>query len=252
LKSRSDSIAGQSPITRKAFRVPPVFSPFERIRIVNLASRPDRRAEMEGQLASVGLAGDPRVEFFEALSFDDPGPFLRKGSRGAFMSHLALLAEAAAAGQSILILQDDCDFLVPEIDDFVMPECWDVFYGGYTASDPLNPAESDIIGAHFMGFSPRAAGAARRYLTEYLGRDFKPDQRAAAEPDFDPDIRPPIDGAFVWFRRAHPELRTVFAMLGVQRSSRTDIGDQRWFDKVAGLRNLAGLLRRLLRRRSAS
>jgi hypothetical protein len=46
-------------------------------------------------------------------------------------------------------------------------------------------------------------------------------------------------------RRAHPELVTTFAMLGVQRASRTDIGDTRWFDRVPGLRGLAGLARRL-------
>ena len=245
------SIAAQPSTPRRTDGVPPVFSAFDRIRIVNLASRPDRRAEMEAQLARVGLLGDPKVEFFEALAFDDPGPFRRKGSHGAFMSHLALLTQAAAADQPMLILQDDCDFLVPEIDNFRLPAEWDILYGGYTASDPQNPAESDIIGAHFMGFSPRAAEAAKRYLTDYLRPDFSPDGRAAAEPGFDPDIRPPIDGAFVWFRRAHPELRTVFAMLGIQRSSRTDIGDQRWFDKVAGLRDVAAFARRFLRRASA-
>lgn len=203
---------------------------------------------MEAQLARVGLLGDPRVAFFDALSFSDPGPFLRRGSHGAFMSHLALLQEAAAAGRSVLILQDDCDFLLPEINDFSMPEEWDIFYGGYTASDPQNLTESEIIGAHFMGFSSRAAATAASYLSEYLQPGFEPDPRAAAQPDFNPAIRPPIDGALVWFRRANPQLRTVFAMLGVQRSSRTDIGDQRWFDKVVGLRVLAGFARRILKR----
>ena len=230
--------------------VPSVLSAFDRIRIVNLATRPDRRAEMESQLAKVGLLGEPHVAFFEALSFDRPGPFRRRGSHGNFRSRLPLLEEAAAAGESILILEDDCDFLLPEIYAYAMPQQWDIFYGGYSARDPANPAESDIIGSHFMGFSPGAAVAAAKYLTEYLRPDFPPDPKAAAEPGFDPAIRPPIDGAFVWFRRAHPELLTVFAQLGVQRASRTDVGDQRWFDKVPALRNLAEAARRSLPRRS--
>ena len=232
--------------------VPPVFASFDRIRIVNLASRRDRRTEMEEQLSRVGLLGDPRVEFFEALSYPDPGPFRRIGSRGAFMSHLALLREAAAAQQSILILQDDCDFIFPDIYSYEMTGAADVFYGGYDASDPDDLASSDIIGAHFMGFSPRAVIAATDYLTRYLGPGFSPDALAASHPGFDPAIRPPIDGAMVWFRRAHPELRTVFAMLGVQRSSRTDIGDQRWFDKVPGLRSVAESTRKFMRRHSHS
>jgi glycosyl transferase family 25 len=152
------------------------------------------------------------------------------------------LTEAAAANQSILILQDDCDFLLPQARDYVMPEC-DVFYGGYSASDPRNPAESEIIGAHFMGFSARATKAAVEYLSSYLLPDFAPDPVAAAKPDFQPDVRPPIDGAFVWFRRAHPNLTTVFAMLSVQRSSRTDIGHQKWFDRAPGFRVMASFAR---------
>lgn len=205
---------------------------------------------MELQLARVGLLGDPRVDFFKALAFAEPGPFLRKGSHGAFMSHLTLLRDAAEGGQSMLILQDDCDFLLPDIFDYRLPARWDVFYGGYTASDPTDLPNSDIIGAHFMGFSPRAANAAVNYFEGYLEPGFRPDPVAAAQPGFVPAIRPPIDGGLVWFRRANPELRTEFAMLGVQRASRTDIGDQRWFDKVRGLRELAESSRRFVVARS--
>ena len=225
-----------------------LFDHFDRIRIVNLPHRTDRRAEMNAQLAKVGLLGDPRVKFFAALSFRDPGPFLRRGSHGAFKSHLTLLNEAASANQSILILQDDCDFLLPDALVYRLPEEWDVFYGGYAASDPSNPRDSDIIGAHFMGFSARAAKAAATYLTAYLESDFPPDPRAAAESGFAPAIIPPIDGALVWFRRAHPEIRTAFAMLSVQRSSRSDIAEQSWFDRTPGIRELAGMARKIVRR----
>lgn len=231
---------------------PPLFAAFDRIRIVSLATRKDRRAQMEAQLSSASLLGDPRVAFFDALSFDEAGPFRRKGSHGAFKSHLTLLEEAATAGQSILILQDDCDFLFPAIRHYELPDRFDVFYGGFTASDPDNLHESEIIGAHFMGFSARAARAAAEYLAAYLEPDFQPDPKAAAESDFNPAIRPPIDGALVWFRWAHPELQTVFALVSVQRSSRTDIGDQRWFDKVIGVREVAELARQVRRRLQAT
>lgn len=223
--------------------VPGFFNAFPLIRIVNLPARTDRRAQMETELASVGLKADTRVQFFPAVACTDPGPFRRIGSHGAFLSHLALLREAAESGQAILILQDDCQFLRPQIDHYALPDQWDIFYGGYVASNPDDLPSSDIIGAHFMGFSPRAAQVAVDYLTRYLEPDFPLDAKAAAQPGFDPAIRPPIDGAFVWMRRAHPELVTHFAMLGVQRASRTDIGDQRWFDRIPGLRALAEGLR---------
>lgn len=228
----------------------PLFDAFDRVRIVNLQSRTDRRAEMERELRRVGMAGDGKVAFFPAIVCPDPGPFRRIGSHGNFLARIRLLEEAAAANESVLILEDDCDFIAPALRAYRMPAHWDIFYGGYHALDPDDPDRSDIIGSHFMGFSARAAHIAADYLTRYLQPDFPIDAQAAAEPGFDPAIRPPIDGAFVWMRRAHPELTTAFAMLGVQRRSRTDVGDQHPWDRVPVLRSLAALLRRLRNRLS--
>lgn len=160
---------------------------------------------------------------------------------------MTLLREAAIVNETILILQDDCDFLIPQVLEYRLPAKWDIFYGGYEASTPSNLHDSNIVGAHFMGFSTKAVATAVEYFANYLESDFQPDPRAAAESTFDPHVRPPIDGALVWMRRAHPELETVFAMLGEQRSSRTDIGDQKWFDRIPFLRQSAEVARRLLR-----
>lgn len=222
-----------------------VFNRFDRIRIVNLAHRKDRRAEMGRELRKVGLERDPRVAFFPAVAVADTGPFTHRGHHGCFLSHFLILKETAEAGESVLILEDDCDFLLPQALEFQMPEQCDVFYGGYlSASNPDDLADSDIIGSHFMGLSARAVKAAADYLTGYLEPDFAPDPRAAAEPDFKPAIRPPVDGAYVWFRRAHPELVTVFATLSEQRPSRTDTGQLKWFDRAIGIRDLAGWARK--------
>ena len=225
-----------------------IFNHFDRIRVVSLPHRMDRRSEMLAQFDRVGLRDDARIEFFDALSFSDPGPFLRRGSHGNFKSRIPLLREAGEAGESILIFEDDCDFRVPQILEYEMPAEWDIFYGGFSASQPEDPADSQIIGSHFMGFSPRAAVAAAEYLLDYLELDFPPDPRAASEPSFNPAIKPPIDGALVWFRRARPDLVTVFAELGYQRSSRTDVGAQKWFDRIIGVRDVVGLARRIRRR----
>ena len=99
-----------------------------------------------------------------------------------------------------------------------------------------------------LAFGRSDPPAAAEYLAAYLEPNFPPDPRAASEPGFDPAIKPPIDGAFVWLRRSRPDLVTVFADLGYQRSSRTDVGAKKWFDRVIGVRNLAGLARRIARR----
>lgn len=223
------------------------FAPFARIRVVNLAERTDRRREMDEQFARLGLAGDSRIAYFPAIRASHPGPFRRLGSHGNFLGRIALLREAADAGEAILILEDDCDFLPAQLAGSELPARWDIVYGGYESSDESALTDSLIIGSHCMGFSARAAALAADYLTRYLEPDFPPDPIAAADPHYDPAIRPPIDGAFVWFRRAHPELETVFRKVAVQRASRTDVGDQRFFDRVPLLREAAAGARRLKR-----
>jgi glycosyl transferase, family 25 len=226
---------------------PPIFGAFDTVRIINLVHRTDRAADMRKQLRRVGMADDPRVAFFAAISSKDAAPFNSPGGRGGFLSYMTLLQQAAAADQSILIFEDDCDFLLPAIYDYRPPADMDVFYGGYVASNPDDLYDSDIIGAHFMGFSARAAKAAAAYFEHLLTPDFVGDARAMAQPDYDPAIRPLTDGALVWMRRAHPELKTEFAMLGIQRASRTDIGHQRFFDRIPVLRDVVELARRVRR-----
>jgi len=221
-----------------------IFDEFDQIRIISLPERKDRRREMRRQLARVGLVDDPRVAFFDASRFDEAGIFRAAGSRGCFTSHHTIIALSASAGESVLILEDDCDFL-PEVRTYQSGGQWDVFYGGYMASDMSDPQNSDIIGSHFIGLSATAAKKAAAYFARYPDPDFPPDERAASEPGFNPNVRPGADGAYVWFRRAHPELRTQFSMLSKQRASRTDIGKLKWFDRTPVIRDLVGIARRL-------
>lgn len=209
-----------------------IFDQFDSIRIINLPHRTDRRAEMEGELKRLGLLDDPRVAFFQAFQFDEAGPFSSPGARGVYQSHLAILEEAAQNGHRVLILEDDCDF-VPDAALYTPEEEWSVFYGGYEASDPENLPASNIIGAHMMGFAPDTAVHLAHYLKnlEYEG------------------IHPPIDGAYVWYRRAFPETRTLFAepVIGYQRPSRTDIAELKFFDRIPVIRSAAAAARKLKR-----
>jgi hypothetical protein len=205
-----------------------MFAPFDIIRVINLPERQDRRREMMRELAALGLASDPRVAFFPAIRPADAGPFASIGARGVYQSQLAILHEAAERGCSALILEDDCAFS-PIARDFDFGRDWDIFYGGYYAIDPENLADSDIIGAHMMGFSAKGASEVCAYLDalEFEG------------------IHPPIDGAYVRFRRDYPETPTRFAVppLANQRPSRSDIADLRFYDKLPLLRGIASLVR---------
>lgn len=197
------------------------FAGFDRIRIINLPARADRRREMQGELRRIGLANDPRVAFVEGVLVTDMAPFRARGEKGVFLAHLKILKEAADAGESALILEDDVDF-VPGAEAWHRSPDADISYGGYIASNPADLANSDIIGAHCMGFSNRAVQALVPFLERLL----------------DHESPPPIDGAYVWFRRQNPGFTSSFAepAIAVQRPSRSDIAPLRSFDRLPVLR----------------
>jgi glycosyl transferase family 25 len=227
---------------------PALFDRFERIVIISLPERTDRRREMKEQLQKVGLDGDPRVRFFDALKLPDAGRFGSIGANGCFNSHLSALRENR--DRSILLLEDDCDF-TNDIFEAWLPEDFDILWGGYLeASDPDDLDASDLIGAHCIGFNAGRAAMVVDYLDDLLADRIEHDPRAVKDANYDPDVLPPVDGAYVWFRRAHPELKTVFPdpQIAVQRPSRTDIGHLRFFDRLPGLREAAEWARRVKRK----
>lgn len=227
------------------------FAMFDRIVVINLASRPDRRAEMQAQMRRVGLAlGTAPVRLFEAVRPSDAGGFPTVGARGCFMSHLAVLREAAAAGvDRLLILEDDLDFAAdiarraPLALACAEARGWDLFYGGHEIEAAVVadgecaevPPATGVRTTHCIGLRGAAIARAADYLDAML-------KRPAGDPGGGPMH---VDGAYSWFRRAHPRLRTLAALpaLGHQRASRSDIHALRWFDRVVGVRGVVGRLR---------
>ena len=190
-----------------------------------------------------------KVQFHNASRPNDQGPFINRGAHGCFLSHLEVLKDAK--GQSVLILEDDCDFS-PFAQYYEPPEC-DIFYGGFLeVTCQASPKDGGIIGSHCMGFSARAAEAAAHYLESLLDPATPPDAVAQTEAGFDPAIRPPIDGAYVWFRRAHPELVTHLApFLTMQRPSRSDV-TPRLLDRLPLVRTGMEVLRSMRQRSFAT
>lgn len=235
-----------------------IFRSFDRIYVINLPDRSDRRREMAGELARLGTGfDDPRVRLFAAIRPTDAGPFRSIGARGAFLSQLGVLHEARDQGyRRILMLEDDCDFVraidrrLPPLLDRLDAEGFDVFYGGHEL--PEGPGALDLSTgpilradpaltirlAHCLGFGPAAIDGLPAYLDAMLTR-----------PPGSPDGGPmDVDGAYNWFRRARPELATWIASppLGHQRPSRTDISATGPLDRLPA--PLTRLARAMLRR----
>lgn len=221
-----------------------LFASFDHVAIVNLASRPDRRAEMARELAGIGTGfDDPRIRLFEGIRPDEAGGFRSVGARGCFLSHLGVLRDALLAGhQRIVLFEDDLDFapgidrLLPSALDALDRRGFGIFYGGYAVPDveeggpvlkkPLIavPPDLPVRQAHFVGFE---RGTIER-LVPYL-------ELMAARPAGSSAGGPmDIDEAYGWFRAAHPDLMTWLAhpQLGVQRPSAADVDAPGLLDRL--------------------
>jgi glycosyl transferase family 25 len=183
---------------------------------------------MERELRRCGVD----AVFFPAFRFADAAPFHRVGSRGAYMSHLSIL-EASRPAQSVMILQDDLDFVsdvwkLSVVDQ--LPREWGIFYGSYNGAPRAGQAalrrvapDEELVGLYFSAINGRYVDRIVDALRTFL-------QRERDHPLGGPM---PIDGAFNVLRRQNPDI-PVFAAtpaLGHQRSSRSDCADRKWFDR---------------------
>jgi hypothetical protein len=221
--------------------------------LVNLPFRADRRLEFSRQLQGLGLTYDhPQVQVFAAIRPETAEGFPSIGARGCFLSHLGILRQAVADGwDRVLICEDDLDFTedalarLPGVTTRLAGSDWAMFYGGYgdtvtgTKDAPglvrLDPA-TGVSCTHFYAVRGPAIADLVGFLESMLARE-------PGHPDGGPMH---YDGALCRFRSAHPQHVTLAAVppIGVQRPSRTDIHDLRWFDRWPGIRSLASLARK--------
>jgi hypothetical protein len=230
------------------------FIQFDGIYIINLPARSDRRDEMAEQLKRVGLSYESdNVILFEAVRPVDTGSFPTLGARGCFLSHLGVLEDAYKRGlDAVLILEDDCNFsadcnnVLSELSHSSPENGWDFFYGG-TLTDGLSlqstkrfkiiPASQHLMGAHFLAIRGEVLPFLIDYFKAMLGR-----------PGGHPEGGPMhVDGAYSWFRAANPQYRTLLCepSLAYQRSSRTDIHDNSWYDRLPVISTIVAFIRRI-------
>ncbi|SHM61940.1 Glycosyltransferase family 25 (LPS biosynthesis protein) [Roseovarius litoreus] len=230
-----------------------ILDVFQHIYIINLSDRADRRREIEGQLARVGLStGHPSISFFNAVKPSEAGGWPSVGAQGCFMSHLGVLDLALETGlDRVLILEDDMDWTsrfihagvnaLEELDR----KTWHFVHGGLRSSNarnagpvlrPLSP-ETGLTQTHFIGLAAPAIGSAAAYL-----------KTIASRPPGHPEGGPMhVDGAYSWFRKSNPNLGAYYfePEIAVQRASRTDIHCNKWYDVMPGFAQAAHWYRTL-------
>jgi glycosyl transferase family 25 len=226
---------------------------FERVAIINLPERTDRRAEMDWELGRAGLAPEKgRIEFFPAIKFSEAAGFPNAGYHGCFRSHLEVLRQASqSALANILVFEDDATisdrFALDEekLVEQLRSHEWGIAYFGHGLEDvDVRPAELKL---HTQGGAPHlhfyaVNGKYISRLVEFMDMML---QRPAGHPDGGP-MSP--DGALNVFLIQNPDVPCYVTSpsLAAQRSSRSDL-TPKWFDNLPGLRQAASTVRKVKR-----
>jgi len=220
---------------------------FERVYIVNLPERRDRRREMQAQLKRINL----RASFFPAVRVSEAGDWPGLGARGCFQSHFQILQKALCSGaRNVMILEDDLDFspilqgIEKELTAMLAAGDWDLLYLGHVEPLPehsgvkLLPWTEPLMTAHFYAINGRILERLVQFL-EFV------QARPSGHPLGGPQH---YDGALCMFRAQNPDIKTLIVTpnLGSQRSSRSDISSA-WYDRLPLLGHLINAARRLRR-----
>ena len=230
-----------------------IFSVFNRIYIINLPYRKDRKKEMVKSLQKIGLdINDERIVFFDAIRPTELAGFRTIGAHGCFMSHLEILKDAYNHSYgNILVFEDDLDFSsdfcnrISQTTTCLSDSDWDIYYGGYTEYDKL----PDVPGEHFLDMSTKVqcthfigfSGKVQFKIIEFL-------HSLLSRPVGDPNGGPmDVDGAYSWFRKKNTGIKTCMTVppLGYQRASMTDVTITKWYDSFWGFRLLSQFIRGL-------
>jgi hypothetical protein len=218
---------------------------FDRIYLISLADRPERRKYAVKQLDRFFGNNLPQFEVFNAIRPTEAAGFPSVGARGCFLSHLEVLKQSLIAGyQRILVLEDDIRFDL-SMQDTEVPTAWDWLYLGHRI-EATTPARFERWSGAVETSHCYAIGAGvLKQLVPYL-------EAILLRPPGDPAGGPMhVDGAFSRFRGLMPQFATWIAMPSIcsQASFTSDIATKQWFDRTPVLRSLAASARVLKRSR---
>jgi glycosyl transferase, family 25 len=231
----------------------PLSQYFDRIYVLNLPERLDRRRDMLQELAQVGVSAETtNLEVFAATKPTDADDFPSIGARGCFLSHLGILKAAHQAQLNrFLILEDDLAFsrffvqhqttILAQLDQ----QPWHIAYFGHVLPlDPpvgqsfvWQPSQVHLQTTHFLAIKGDMLGQLIDFLDVVLSRP-------AGHPLGGPMH---VDGAYSTFREQHPQVQTLVAnpCLGFQRSSASDVAGLKWFDRLPGLQQAVAVSRQV-------
>ncbi len=234
-------------------KAPSLIDFFDRTHVVNLPSRLDRQRETIDEFKKYRLPiRNHKCDFFPAIKPDEPKGFPNIGTRGCFLSHLAIIESAIIENlENVLVIEDDIYFsrkinehMKNALDDLNNLD-WDIAYFGHPLGDnPENPGwkqlNQPMMMSHFYALNAKTF----KKLTSFL-------KALENRPQGDPEGGPMhYDGALNFYREKYPEVKAYYFSknLGWQRPSKTDIHENSFLDNYRFLAPIMRLVRRIKKR----
>ena len=226
---------------------------FDRIYVINLPYRVDRRKAVEKELENAGMPFTPgKVELFTAIRPDSAAPFRSIGTRGCYLSHLAVLKKAREQQlRNVLVIEDDLVLSehFKKYEDMLIEQLgqthWDIVHFAYVSVvsaannfeenfTKLQPFSGEILGTQLYGVDGKVLNRLINFFEVLL-------ERPVGHPEGGPMD---TDGVFNVFRWQNPDVVRLISSPSVesQRITRSDI-TPRWFDQVPVLKSLVTLMR---------
>ena len=226
-----------------------VIEYFDRVQIVNMAIREDRRRETEDEFAANSFPiNTDSVGFFEAITPEEADEFPNRGAKGCFMSHLTILQDAEARGlNNVLLLEDDLSFSkhVVEYTEVALGALkdmdWDIVYFGHAIkNDPDTTEWKEVTGRMLTSHFYAVNGKTISRLTEFLKQM---SERPCGHPEGGPMH---YDGALSTFMSQNDDIKGYYFSknLGYQRPSKTNIHEPSAVDTNIFLKPLIGMYRK--------
>lgn len=226
-----------------------ILDVFQRAYVINLPERIDRRRGAAKELQKIGLQFTPdRLELFAGTRPTEPAGFASIGARGCFLSHLQVLKLARNAGlANVLVIEDDL-LISPKFKPAeatlmqqLQQQDWHLAYFGDSTDRPavlpvqFEPLQESILTATFYGVHASIFDRLINFLETLL-------QRPSGHPDGGPMH---LDGAYNLFRQQNPDIITLKTNGGLvaQRSSRSDIYPNSWYETLPIAQSMLNLVR---------
>jgi glycosyl transferase, family 25 len=224
---------------------------FDRAYIINLIDRVDRRRHVIEEFRQIGIdVPNSSVHLHLAARPADKGTFRHIGELGCFVSHKQILEFAVRDNlRNVLVFEDDVQFqnvnaeAIREILSSLEHQKWDIVYFGYLQPEDKGLSGSLVewsgatLGGHFYAVNGHFLQPMLQYMQAC-------EARPAGHPDGGSMCR---DATYNHFRLIKNDIRVLIAVpnLATQRSSRTDLHELAFYDRLAWLRPVTDLARRV-------